>query len=224
VCSFRPYADACAGLVVCASASRRTFRRGVLDGRPHGSQRGCAGASPTQSCLRGQASVRTRRLRASGRPAVRGRGRDAGGDAGLRALAVERGKRDLSYRQPTGRSGHGTNGFPHRRTGLHRRTPHGRAFACGTRFPWHLDSDHAAERIESFPQRRSADTTCDRSRMASQIDGESLRFHERAANFFPTTTGRSTFRAGRVATPADLPKCLKNRRPRGGPAIRSWKR
>lgn len=220
----RPYADACAGLVVCAFASRRTFRRDVLDGRPHGSQRGCVGASPMQSCLRGQASVRTRRLRASGRPAIRGRGRDAGGDAGLRALAGESGGRDLSYRQPTGRSGHGTNEFPHRRTGLHRRTPHGRAFACGTRFLWHLVSNHTADRHEFFPQPRSGDTGRDHSRPASQNASESLRFRHRPASFFSTTKERCRFRARPAESPSNRFCCLKSPGSCSDPSFRSWKR
>ena len=33
------------------------------------------------------------------------------------------------------------NGFPHREFALYRRTPHGRAFACGTRSSRHLDPE-----------------------------------------------------------------------------------
>ncbi len=148
-------ADACVGLVVCASSSRGTFRRMVLERRSHGSQRGCTGASPAQSCLLAQASVRTRRGGcASGRLAIRSRGRDAAAEdsfrqqEGLRnAKAAGQREERVTDRQSTGRGGHGRDEFLHRQAGCHRRTPHGRAFACGFRSSRHLESDSGNARL-----------------------------------------------------------------------------
>ncbi len=200
-----PDADACVGLVVCASASHGTLPRMLLAWRPHGSQRGCGGASPAQSCLQGQASVRTRSAGGSGRRlALRRRGRNAARDhrGPVRRqrktwVPETAGTRD---QQSTGQSGHGTNGYLHRWAGSHRRTPHGRAFACSARTRRHL----VANPIASSPVR--AATRCPPGSLqpdrpsASQDDGKSLRFRRATARHDPRNSGRCTSRAADMKT------------------------
>ncbi len=224
----RPNADACVGLVVCASTSRRTFPR-MLAWRSHGSQRGCGGASPTQSCLQGQTSVRTRMTGESGRRlALRCRGRNAAHDHRGKAVRQQRtripDRRGIRNQQSTGQSGHGTNGYLHRWAGSHRRTPHGRAFACSARTRRHLDSNRNSPHRGNAAMRNSLASLRQESTSASRNDGKSLRFRRAAASLLPRNSCPSTSRA----------ECAeKNRsggeRPRkpqasGRSVTRSWKR
>ncbi len=183
--------------MVCASASRGTTRRWVLAGRPHGSQRGCGGASPTQSCLRGQASVRTGRTRAASgrRLAVRGRGGDAEREA--RAGDRNEGRREKQKtwdRQPTGRSGHGRNEFLHLEAGWHRRTPHGRAIACDDRSSRHQDSNRAG-RHSSWSRRIAQPFDTGRTGPPAWRRKTSLRGRGTAAKLFPHPSWNCTSRA-----------------------------
>jgi hypothetical protein len=230
----RPNADACVGLVVCASTSRRTLPQ-MLAWRPHGSQRGCGGASPTQSCLQGQTSVRTGMAGRSGRRlALRRRGRDAPrehrGQADLRGKAVRQRRPRIPHRcrirtrQSTGQSGHGTNGYLHRWAGLHRRTPHGRAFACSARTQRHLVSNRTRSRRGNAATKISLANRGRWSTSASRNDGKSLRFRRATASLPPPKFFSSTSRAESSKTRFHCSKRPQEPKASGASATRSWKR
>jgi len=193
-----PVADACAGSVGVRFFQPPDVPGGISGQKQHGSLCNRQGASPGRSDdVRGVVDVPTfaQRCRSrrhdrramSGRPAVRGRGRSASGEYEIRRQANERLGRMFPDQQPTGRSGHGLADVPSREAGCHRRTPHGRAFACGSRSSQHHDSNQTAERlctvrrIVVIQQPRSLDSPGP----PSHDDGESLRSRARSANLFP---------------------------------------
>ena len=141
-----PIADACAGSVGVLFFQPPDVP-GVLSGqKQHGSRCNRQGASPRRSddvrvVVHMPTVARRSWCALSGRPAVRGRGRSASGEHEVRRQANERLGRNSPYQQPTGRSGHGLADVPSHEAGCHRRTPHGRAFACGSRSSQHHESN-----------------------------------------------------------------------------------
>jgi len=193
-----PVADACEGSVGVRFFQPPDVPGGFSGQKQHGSLCNRQGASPRRSDdVRGVVHVPTfaqrcrsrrhDRLAMSGRPAVRGRGRSASGEHEIRRQANERLGKMFPDQQPTGRSGHGLADVPSHEAGCHRRTPHGRAFACGSRSSQHHDSNQTAERLCTVRQivviqqpgsQESPDPP-------SHGDGKSLRSRATSANLFP---------------------------------------
>ena len=200
-----PLADACAG-----SGGVRLFQPpdvpgGMLGQRQHQSRCNRQGASPRRlDDLRGvvhmPTSTRLQCRAASGRPAVRGRGRGASGEHEVRSQADERLGKEFPDQQPTGRSGHGLADVPSHEAGCHRRTPHGRAFACGSRSSQHHDSNQTAARLYAVPQAIVIEWSgfFDCLEPPSHDAGKSLRSRERSASLFPKILKACTSRADRA--------------------------
>ena len=151
-----PLADACAGSVGVRLFQPPDVPGGISGQRQHGSRCNRQGASPgrfdgVRMVVHVPTCARSLCRAASGRPAVRGRGRSAPGEHEVRRQADERLGREFPYQQPTGRSGHGLADVPSSEAGCHRRTPHGRAFACGSRSSQHHDSNQTAARLGTAP-------------------------------------------------------------------------
>ena len=160
------YADACAGRGVVRLFQPPDVPGAFGGSRLHAWDVGRTGASPEEPFFRGGDIGRgccqpgpDRRRESSGRPAIRGRGRNASGEEGPRRQAEEqRGKKFprgqlLSSRQRTGRKGHGSSDFPRRKVALHRRAPHGRTFACGARTSRHHESNLRNQPVNNRPSR-----------------------------------------------------------------------
>jgi hypothetical protein len=204
-----PLADACAGSVGVRLFQPPDVPEGMSGQRQHGSRCNRQGASPRRlDDLRGvvhmPTSTRLLCRAASRRPAVRGRGRGASGEHEVRRQADERLGRGFPDQQPTGRSGHGLADVPSHEAGCHRRTPHGRAFACGSRSSQHHDSNQTAARLCAVPQaiviQWSGFFYC--LEPPSHDAGKSLRSCERSANLFPKKLKACTSRAVRASISA----------------------
>jgi len=210
-----PVADACEGSVGVRFFQPPDVPGGFSGQKQHGSLCNRQGASPRRSDdVRGVVHVPTfaqrcrsrrhDRLAMSGRPAVRGRGRSASGEHEIRRQANERLGKMFPDQQPTGRSGHGLADVPSHEAGCHRRTPHGRAFACGSRSSQHHDSNQTAARLCAAPQAIvipwSSLFGC--LEPPSHDASKSLRSCERSANPFPKKLKACTSRADRASISA----------------------
>ena len=205
-----PIADACEGSVGVRFFQPPDVPGGLSGQKQHGSLCNRQGASPRRSDdVRGVVHVttfaqrcRSRRhdLRAmSGRPAVRSRGRSASGEHEIRRQANERLGRMIPDQQPTGRSGHGLADVPSHEAGCHRRTPHGRAFACGSRSSQHHDSNQTAGRLCTDRQSVVIQQPgfWESLEPPSHGVGKSLRSRARSANLFPKKLESCTSHADR---------------------------
>ena len=217
-----PIADACAGSVGVLFFQPPDVP-GVLSGqKQHGSRCNRRGASPRRSddvrvVVHMPTVARGSWCAVSGRPAVRGRGRSASGEHEVRRQADEQLGRRSPDQQPTGRSGHGLADVPSHEAGCHRRTPHGRAFACGSRSSQHHDSNQNAARLCTVWQlvaiRWPSFFVCPAP--PSHDDGKSLRSLATSAKLFPKKLEGCTSRADR-AKKSDS----RNDRPHGQPQSR----
>lgn len=167
----------------------------------------------------GPSSAATPRRRdpCSWRPAIRGRGRNApaedetaaiepaGGGAGGRA-----GKLVRTGNQRTGRGGHGLIDVLNRRTVRHRRTPHGRAFACAATILRHHESNGRRQGARSprWPSRRPGDPHDLAGRADHHGDDSTTRraeseFHPRPTPPHPVRPAKSTGHSGGVGVAVD---------------------
>jgi hypothetical protein len=195
-----PGADACAGWGVCASSGRRTFRRAQMDRGGTGHRGADRARRPGGPPAEVRKAAHVGGTAVSGRPAVRGLWDASPGEAvgGRRGEGLG-GQREggCPDRQPTGRGGHGSTDVPRQEAGCHRRTPHGRAFACGSRSSRHHDSERLADRchIDRHSAGRNPAPGCIRTVVIPPTTAPSVRGRAHGANVFPKRLERSTPRA-----------------------------